>query len=217
MNHIVERKGMMTMTDWRESLHVWGPAWAAVRDRQASADAGQVTIAGEPAEVLLAWPSPEADAVGVAPGSVLHLATSDPVDARAFAASRGWIETGVLELLTAQTDDLDLVPQLPPDAFIAEAPMENYDAVEVALFDRPVASGRVRLEEDLAVLAGLSVDEGHDELVATFEQAMVAELGEEAFLHGADTLLLVADAAQGARFTAVDGWTKAAEILTFTG
>ncbi|MGA7205165.1 MAG: hypothetical protein WBX27_11100 [Specibacter sp.] len=204
------------MTDWRESLHVWGSAWATVRDLPATADDGQVTIAGDPAEVLLAWPGPDADAPAPATGAVVHLVTADPAGARAFAASYGLTETAALVLLTAQTDDLDLVPKLPADAFIAEAPMENYDAVEVALFDRPVASGRIRLEDGLAVLAGLSVDDGHDELLGTFEHAMVAELGEEAFLHGADTLFLVADTAQGARFAAVEGWTKAADILSFT-
>jgi hypothetical protein len=211
---------MNDMAHWQETLAVWGPAWAAVRDMEGSAEGSVVTFSGGPAgpgEVLLAWPGDgaqaQADAVS---GSVLALVTEDAAAARQFASSRGLRETGALVLLTAQTDDLDLVPSLPADAYVAEAPMENYDAVEVALFDRPVADGRIKLEDGLGVLGNLKVDDGHDEMVGAFEQAMVAALGDEAFLHGADVLYLVADAAQAARFAAVEGWSQVAEIISFT-
>ena len=206
------------MADWRDSLGEWGTAWAAVRDREATADAGLVTVAGDPAEVLLAWPDAAAarHATPAVPGTLLRLVTDDAEGAAAFAVSQGWAPAGALALLTARTEDLDLVPSLPAEANIAEAPMENYDAVEVAVFDRPAAAGRIRLGDGLAVLAGLRVEDGHDEFVDRFEQAMVASLGEEAFLHGADVLYLVAEPAQAARFAAVDGWVRVAEILSFT-
>lgn len=205
------------MTQWQESLPVWGPAWAAVRDLDATVDGVAVAISGAVPERLLAWPAEEAQAQAAAvDGSVLTLVTADAAAARRFAASQGLRESGALVLLSALTEDLDLVPALPADAYVAEAPMPNYDAVEVALFDRPVAEGRIRLEEALAVLGNLRVYEGHDELVGVFETAMVASLGDEAFLHGADVLYLVADAAQAQRFAATDGWSQVAELLSFT-
>lgn len=209
---------MKHMAHWQETLAVWGPAWAAVRDLEGSAEDGSVVITGAVPERLAPWPGDgaRAHAASFPPGTVLSLVTEDAAAAREFAGPLGFRETGALVLLTAQTDDLDLVPSLPADAYVAEAPMENYDAVEVALFDRPVADGRIKLEDGLGVLGNLTVDDGHDELVVAFEQAMVAALGDEAFLHGADVLYLVADAAQAARFAAVEGWSKAAEIISFT-
>ncbi|MGO4384695.1 hypothetical protein [Specibacter sp. RAF43] len=205
------------MTQWQESLPVWGPAWAAVRDLDATVDGPVVAIAGAVPERLIAWPADGAEAqITAIDGAVLTLATADSYAARQFAAAHGLRESGALVLLSALTDDLDLVPVLPADAYIAEAPMPNYDAVEVALFDRPVAEGRIRLQEALAVLGNLRVYDGHDELVGVFETAMVASLGDEAFLHGADVLYLVADAAQAERFLAADGWSKVAELLSFT-
>jgi len=201
------------MNGWRESLPVWGPAWAAIADPGDGAGDGAAT---EP--MLPAWPSDEAAelAATLEPGRRLGIVTDDPGAAAAFAASHGLQPADALTVLRAVTDDLDLLPELPADAYLAEAPMENYDAVEVALFDRPVAEGRMKLADGLAVLAGLRVDDGHDELVGVLEQAMVAAMGEEAFVHGADVLYLVAGAAQADRFAAVDGWTKVAELITFS-
>ena len=195
---------------------VWGPAWAAVRDLEGAAEGTSVAVTGSVSERLAPWPGGEAHVDSLPAGTVLRLVTEDPQAASEFAESLGFRPTGALVLLTAQTDDLDLVPSLPADAYIAEAPMENFDAVEVALFDLPVADGRIKLADGLAVLGNLAVDDGHDDQVGVFEQAMVAALGDEAFLHGADTLYLVSDAAQAERFAAADGWSKAAEILSFT-
>lgn len=201
------------MSGWRESLPVWGPAWAAIADPVDGAGNGAAT---QP--MLLAWPSDEAAAFAatLVPGNRLTIVTDDPAAAAAFAASHGLQPAISLTVLSAVTNDLDLLPELPADAYLAEAPMENYDAVEVALFDRPVADGRMKLADGLAVLAGLRVDDGHDELLGVLEQAMAAAMGEEAFVHGADVLYLVAGEAQADRFAAVDGWTKVAEILNFS-
>ncbi|PYI69683.1 hypothetical protein CVV68_00810 [Arthrobacter livingstonensis] len=197
---------------------VWGPAWAAVRGLEGVAADNSVAITGFVSERLAPWPGDGAEehAGSVPEGTVLQLVTEDPQSAGQFAESLGFRPAGALVLLTAQTDDLEQVPSLPADAYVAEAPMENYEAVEVALFDRPVAGGRIKLAEGLAVLGGLHVDDGHGEREGVFEQAMAAALAEEAFLHGADVLFLVSDAAQAERFAAVDGWSKAADILTFT-
>lgn len=188
------------MTSWHESLNTWGPAWAAIRDLEDPA-----------AEQILAWP---VGAGAIAEGSVMHLVTEDTAAAREFAAAARLTETGAAVLLSASTDELDLVPHMPPNTNLAEVPLENYDAVEVALFDRPVAGGRVKVADGLAVLGGLHVDPEGEGMQTELETVMIASLGEEAFLHGADVLYLVAGSAQAARMAPL-GWTQVAEILSF--
>ncbi|MDJ0317938.1 MULTISPECIES: hypothetical protein [Arthrobacter] len=203
------------MAIWQDTFHDWAQAWAAVQDLESVVEDAVLTIGTQHAMV---WPGPggSAQSAQMDSASELILVTEDPAGATQFAQSQGLHAGSHQILLCAQTDSLDLVPQLPPDGNLAAAPMENYDLVEVALFDRPVASGRLSLGEDVGVLALLVVDEQAQEFVHVFEQAMVAGLGEEAFTHGVDTLYLIANEEQGERFLSVDGWTKAAEILTFT-
>ncbi|WP_425862759.1 hypothetical protein [Arthrobacter sp. TWP1-1] len=200
------------MAFWQDAFYDWAPAWAAVQDQESEVAGNVVTIG---AQRVMMWPGDaDSSAASEASGSLV-LVTEDVDGATHFAQSLGLRATRHQVLLNAETDTLDLVPDLPPDANLAEAPLENFDLVEVALFDRPVARGRLSLGDELAVLAELSVDDGHEELVHTLEQAMVAGLGEEAFTHGGDTLFLVASEEQAARFDAVEGWSRAAEILTF--
>lgn len=200
------------MAKWQDDFHGWTQAWAAVQDLEAAVD-GDVASMGH--RQVVRW-TPGTDAALPAPGAELLLATDDPAAAASFATGRGLQPGPGLVLLSALTEDLDLVPQLPPEAHLAEAPMENYDLVEVALFDRPVARGRLAMNGEVGLLAGLSVDPGNESLAAQLEQAMVAGLGEEAFLHGADTLFLVAGQEQAARFAGVEGWSQAATLLSFT-
>lgn len=203
------------MAIWQDAFHDWARAWAALHDVD-SGVAGAVVTMG--AQHVMVWPGGDdaAQAAPAASGGELLLVTVDPAGAADFATSQGLRPTSRNVLLCAETESLDLVPHLPPDAYLAAAPMENYDLVEVALFDRPVASGRLSLGEELAVIAALVVDEGHAELEHVFEQAMVAGLGEEAFTHGADTLYLIAGEEQAERFAAAEGWTKVADILGFS-
>jgi hypothetical protein len=116
-------------------------------------------------------------------------------------------------LLTAPTAELDAVPELPEGAELAQAPLELYDLVEVSVFDHPVASGRVRIEDGIAVLGGLeSQTPGAGK---GFERAVLAALVDEAFVHGADTLYTILLPGQVANYTA-DGWTVAAHLTRFT-
>ncbi|ALO65291.1 hypothetical protein NHF46_24265 [Arthrobacter alpinus] len=201
------------MALWQDSFHDWAQAWATLQDVQSTAAGAVVTIG---AQQVMVWPGDGAVAETVAAGSELVLVTDDPTGATEFAQSQGLRATTRNVLLSAETEDLELVPDLPPDAYLAEAPMENYDLVEVALFDRPVGSGRLKIGDGIAVMAALMVDEEHATLAPAFEQAMVAGLGEEAFTHGADTLYLIAGEEQADRFAAVEGWRKVADILRFT-
>ena len=202
------------MASWQDTFHEWTRAWAALHDLESHSD-GPVVTFGNQRVMMWSGDGIGADAAHMEVGAELVLVTEDPAGATHFAQSQGLRATSLKVLLCAETESLDLEPHLPPDAYLAEAPMEHYDLVEVALFDRPVASGRLSLGEELAVVADLAVDEGHEELVPVFEQAMVAELGEDAFTHGADTLYLIASTEQADRFAAGEQWRKVAEILSF--
>ncbi|AIY02801.1 hypothetical protein ART_3202 [Arthrobacter sp. PAMC 25486] len=203
------------MDSWQDAFQDWARAWASLHDIESAADGDAVLIG---AQRVMVWPGENAaaQAGGLAAGSELVLVTEDAAGTIGFAQSQGLQTTKRLLLLRAETENLDLNPHLPTDAYLADAPMENYDLVELALFDRPVGSGRLSMGENLAVIAKLVVEDGHDEQLAQFEQAMVAGLGDEAFAHGADTIYLIAGEEQAQRFAAVDGWSQVAEILSFT-
>lgn len=199
------------MAMWQDAFLDWTHAWASLQDLDFGSS-GELAAIGN--THVLIWSS-AVNTPQAASSSDLILVTEDPDGATAFAATLGLQSSNRQLLLRAETEDLDLIPNLPPDAYLAEAPMDNYDLVEVALFDRPVARGRLSMRGELGVLAEFDVDPGHEDLVSDFEQAMVAGLGEEAFTHGADTLFLIASVEQAERFSSVDGWSQVAEILTF--
>ncbi|MDJ0311718.1 hypothetical protein [Arthrobacter sp. H35-D1] len=203
------------MAFWQDEFNNWVSAWAALQDLVPQVSGDVVTMG---ARQVTGWPgdAASAQAAQLGSGSELVLVTEDPVGAAEFGQSQGLRETNRAVLLRAETENLDLVPHLPADANLADAPLENYDVVEVALFDRPAGSGRLRLADGLAVVSTLAVDDGNEDLRHALELAMMAELGEEAFTHGADALYLIAGAEQAERFAGVDGWSKAAEILSFS-
>lgn len=203
------------MESWRDTFADWARAWAASSDHEATVEGSVVLFASKR---VTPWPNQdiEAQITVLEEGSELVLITEDSAETTQYALSKGLLAASRLVLMKAETEDLDLSPHLPSDAYLAEAPMENYDLVELALFDRPVGSGRLSMGDGLAVVAQLAVDDGHDEHLAAFEHAIVAGLGDEAFAHGADTLLLVAGEEQAQRFAAAEGWTRVAEILSFT-
>ena len=203
------------MDSWQDAFQDWARAWALLHDIEPEADGDAVVIGSRR---VMVWPGPDgaAPAAGLAAGSELVLVTEDAAGTTRFAQSQGLQATQRQLLLRAGTENLDLNPHLPADAYLADAPMENYDLVELALFDRPVGSGRLSMGENLAVIGQLHVDEGHDGQLAQFEQAMVAGLGDEAFAHGAGTIYLIAGEEQARRFAAVDGWSQVAEILSFS-
>lgn len=203
------------MDSWQDAFHNWARAWALLQDLSPVGDGAAVVIG---AQRVMLWPGPDvaAQAGGLVAGTELVLVTEDAPGALGFAQSKGLHPTKRQLLLRAETENLDLNPNLPVDAYLADAPMDNYDLVELALFDRPVGSGRLGMGENLAVIAQLVVDDGHDEQLAHFEQAMVAGLGDDAFAHGAERIYLVAGEEQAQRFAAVEGWSQVAEILSFT-
>lgn len=203
------------MDAWQDTFADWVRAWAATEDIDAIVD-GSTVLFG--ATRVMMWPGQEIEAqiTVLAEDAELVLVTEDSAETTQYALSKGLRAAFRHVLLVAKTEDLDLAPHLPAEANLAEAPMEKYDLVELALFDNPVGSGRLGMGDGLAVIAQLAIDDGHDGQLSVFEHAIVAGLGDEAFAHGADTLLLVAGEEQAQRFAASEGWNRAAEILRFT-
>ncbi len=203
------------MESWQDTFADWARAWAALDDLDATVEGSTVHFG---TKRVAAWPGEniEAEITVLDADSELVLITEDSAETTQYALSKGLLASSRQVLLQAETEELDLEPHLPADANLSEAPMENYDLVELALFDRPVGSGRLSMGNGLAVVAQLRFDDGHEERLAAFEQAIVAGLGDEAFAHGAGTLFLIAGEKQAQRFAAVDGWTRVAEVLSFT-
>lgn len=190
-------------------------AWAATDSAGVSAEGTAYRVGSRR---IVAWPdvSLEAQITVLAEGEELVLITADAQQAVQHAMAKGLRAGSRMALMQAETEDLDLAPHLPSDAYLALAPMGSYDVIELALFDKPVGRARLGVGDGLAVVNHLSVDDGQDDQLALFEHAMVAGLGDEAFAHGADTLFLIASQAQARRFATVEGWAKVAEILSFT-
>lgn len=190
------------MAAWQDSLAEWTQSWNAT---------------GGPEWVVAIWPGDAtgdsaADPANV-PAEVNVVVSEDPAAASAALAAAGRPVTGQLRLVVGETDSQELAPVLPENSHVALAPMENYDAVEVAIFDRPVARGRMVVGEGLAVMAHVSVDEDQAENAGPLEFAMIDEVAEEAFLHGADHVFFVATTEQAERLAGEESWENVATIL----
>jgi|GEM_PF-2268350 len=113
-------------------------------------------------------------------------------------------------LMTAPPGDVNDAPALESEFGVFEAPLEDYDVVELVRFDRPVARGRVAFGEGFAVVSPVrAVDAG--EVSADHEAVVLARLAEEAFVEGAAVVYAPVDAAAAARYEAL-GWTRAGEL-----
>jgi hypothetical protein len=174
------------MSELQEHLSEWAVLWGRVRGAGPAAEGSAVLI---PAEG-------EADAAG----------------ARAQAQERGLQPVGEQVLLTASTAEIAAAHSLPENAQVASAPMEDYDVAEISMFDHPVCGGRISVGETAAVIGNLRFEtpQGRD----AYEPALLATLAEEAYLHGAHTLILIVDPDEADRYLA-SGWTAAGRVLSF--
>lgn len=197
----------------------WVPAWADLQGRSTDpVDAGFVLDggpgkAGEGQEYVAGWPGPHTEELaGKAtdrPGVRLTLLVAGAAEAPSPA---GLSPVAERILLSAPTAELDTGIDLPENSQVALAPMETYDAVEITVFDHPVARGRIQVRDEFAAVAITEVPDGPDE--ETFTRALFAAMAEEAFLHGAEDLHMVVEPDAAAGFQG-SGWTNAGRLLSF--
>ncbi|MGP5015700.1 hypothetical protein ACTXJX_18065, partial [Glutamicibacter ardleyensis] len=120
----------------------------------------------------------------------------------------GWNETSAMNLLAAKPDDVEQVVKLAETSSVFEAPMDNYDVVEVAEFDRPVARGRMHYGSTYGLLSDPDLQAPtNPDLV---RRAVLANFAGAAYSHGLPWILLVASADQLGSMT--EGWSKATSI-----
>lgn len=206
------------MSGWRDTLQDWGLAWAGVTDREAELDGeGIRTTDGDGiTEHLVAWPGGGAERVvedvRSRPGAMTTLVADPGEGILDGAAPRGLVPVRRAVLLTAATSELETTSALPGTGGLEEAPLDRYDLVEATEHGRPVASGRVRVENGVAVIGYLKTH--HPDTSPAFGEAVLAALVEEAYVHGADTLYTVVSERQVPRYTGT-GWTVAAHVITF--
>lgn len=206
------------MDTWLATLQDWAAAWAAVRGRETMADgAGVRTTGGHgAAEYIQAWSGDDvprvADQVRSRPGAMLTLVAGQEADLLDEGPPLGLVPVKRAVLLTASTAKLPTSTALPENGGLEEAPLDLYDVVEATEFGRPVASGRVRVENDVAVIGSLKTH--HPDTSPDFGRAVLAALVEEAYVHGAGTLFTVVSERQVSGYTRA-GWAVAAYLVTF--
>ncbi len=209
------------------SLPRWVRSFALLRDRTVTRDeAGLLhSVARDESdnEVTCVWPAAEDLASLMAdpdlasqPGQTMLTLLGAP-DAAVIDGlqAQGWSRKGNRVLLAALANDVDQVINLPETATLFEAPMENYDVVEIADFDAPAGRGRIHFAQGFALL-------GDPSIMATsnaeqFRAAILANLAAAATRQGLSVLFMVtsADNATGTRAERAKGWSNATQLTTF--
>lgn len=197
----------------------WVPAWSDLQGRSAHpTDAGFVLDTwpgqdGEGQEYVVGRPAPGSDELPATaadqPGMRLTVIFAG---AAGTPSPAGFSPVAERFLLSAPTAGLNTGVDLPENAQVALAPMETYDAVEITVFDHPVAKGRIQVRDGVAAVAITEVPAGPDE--ATFTRALFAAMAEEAFLHGAEDLYMVVEPGEAAAYEE-SGWALAGRLLSF--
>lgn len=172
------------MSELEDHLSEWAELWGRVRGTEAAADGSAVLI-----------PSEAGDS-----------------EARAEAQGRGLSPIGEHAFLTAATAEIAAAHSLPENAQVASAPMGDYDVAEISVFDHPVCGGRISVGEQAAVIGNLRFETPQDR--DDYEPALLATLAEEAYLHGAHTLILIVDPGETDRYLG-SGWTAAGRVVSF--
>ena len=90
-------------------------------------------------------------------------------------------------LVVAAPSDVNLLPALPAEYSMSEAPLEDYDVVELSHFDRPVARARIAFGDGFAVLGPVLPVDGA-EVTPDHEAAVLAAAAEQAYIEGAATV-----------------------------
>ena len=198
------------MTPAARPLPEWTNGYAKLRDRIASVPAPgilrSVAADGGDVELLRYWPE---DTWQIPADTNRLMLLGQPVEHSSAALSeQGWQLGATLVLLAGRPDDVEQVVKLPDTSALFEAPMDDYDVVEVTDFDRPVARGRMHFGPNYALLSDPDLFSPSDP--DTARRAVLANFAGSAFQHGLPWLLLVASE-DNARELA-EGWSRATRI-----
>ncbi|MGO2052858.1 hypothetical protein CIK76_08865 [Glutamicibacter sp. BW80] len=191
-------------------LPEWTEGYALLRDRIASFPGPDqlrsVDLNGDDPELLRYWPRND-----WVPATeyrrVILLGAPNPAVASSLS-SAGWHETATLNLLAAKPEDVEQVVKLAETSTVFEAPMDNYDVVEVAEFDRPVARGRMHYGSTFGLLSDPDLYAPTNPDLA--RRAVLANFAGAAYSHDLPWILLVAAAEHSEAMT--EGWSKATKI-----
>ncbi|WP_102158190.1 hypothetical protein [Zhihengliuella halotolerans] len=91
-------------------------------------------------------------------------------------------------LLRAATLEVGSPRKLPEEYALFEAPLADYDIVELTVFDRPVARGRVAYGDGFAVVAPVLPVHDDDALGPEHIGAVIERLADNAHAEGAETV-----------------------------
>lgn len=205
------------------------PAWvrdlALLRDRHITRDEDQeLHSRGETAtdnEVTRWWPLDSASTLGESLASygsgtkLCLLGTANEAFATQLAAA-GWHLTERQVLLAATADDVEQSVTLPDTATLFDAPLDDYDVLEITDFDEPVARGRIRFGDGFALLSDPVITATKNTEI--FRHAILANLAASATRQGLAWLLMVtpADNTAGTRTQRGPGWSNATLITSYT-
>jgi hypothetical protein len=119
-------------------------------------------------------------------------------------------------LLAIATSAVPQPPRLPEGGGLAEAPLGAYDAVELTVFGRPAAKGRIAYGGPVAAVGGFEF--AVDDVDGSLGAAVVSALAEEAFLEGAEWVVTVVggDPADVPAYLG-EGWFPAARLRSEVG
>ncbi|WP_411734650.1 hypothetical protein [Paeniglutamicibacter sp.] len=210
------------------SLPPWVQSFALIRDRTLVRDESgrlhSLADDGSNYEITCNWPAADSlPALLADPGLSAHqgqtrltfLGAPNEAVGRELA-SQGWSLSDRRVLLVALANDVEQVVALPETATLFEAPMNDYDVVEIADFDSPAGRGRIRFAEGFALLGDPSITATWN--VEQFRAAILANLAAAAARQGLPLLFMVtsADTAAGTRAERAAGWSNATQLTTFT-
>jgi hypothetical protein len=151
---------------------------------------------------------------GLAHGNTVRLTllgTPDEATANELV-SLGWAIQSHQVLLAAPTNDVEQTARIPETATLFEAPLDDYDVVEIADFDAPAARGRIRFADGFALLSEPEILAS--EHTEQFRTAIIANLAAAASSQGLSWLFMVAtaDNPEGTRTSRGAGWSNATQI-----
>lgn len=198
------------MSNEARTLPDWTRGYAKLRDRIDSLPTPgvlrSVTEDGKDIEFLGYWPHRMWDVAAEVNRLMLLGAPNEGTKKSLLDA--GWRHETTLQLLAAQPDDVEQVVKMADTSTLFEAPMDNYDVVEIADFDRPVASGRMYYGENYALISDPDLYSPADPQTA--RRAILANFAGSAFQHGLSWLLLVATEENARQLP--PGWSRATPI-----